>query len=253
MSVRFSKRYLVGAVLCLFLMPAQVLAQSSSSSNYRVDQTIFSSGGELEASSSSYKARQTAGELTIGNVCSDSYCAWAGFTTTDEPFIEFVVTGDTIDLGYLDPGTTATANGQFAVRAWQAGGYVVRTESDPPTHSGTNAHQFSTLSGPSVPTAGQEEFGINLVQNTTAGPCSALADFGQNPQQQPDSSFSFGYAAPGYDECGKFKYAKGDAVAMSDQSTSVTAYTVSYVFNISPVTPAGEYVFRHTLVATATY
>ncbi|PID31874.1 hypothetical protein CR970_03290 [Candidatus Saccharibacteria bacterium] len=253
MRERFRLIYVVMAVFVGVVSPGQVFAQSSSSPNYRVDQTFFGSGGELDAGSANYRAKQTAGELGVGNFCSNDYCAWAGFNTTDDPFLEFVVTGDDIDLGYLNTAQTATATGQFAVRTWQASGYVVRTESEPPTNTGAGGHQFATLSGPSAPTPGTEEFGINLVNNTTAAPCNAFLDFGQDPQQQPDSTFAFGAAEPGYDQCGRFQYNKGDIVARSNQSTSVTAYTVSYVFNISNLTPAGEYEFRHTLVVTSTY
>lgn len=226
------------------------LAQSSST-NYRVDQTFFGSGGQ-DASSASYSAKQSAGELAIGNACSTDYCAWAGFNTTDEPFLEFVVTADNIDLGYLDTAATKTANGTFAVRAWQASGYVVRTESDPPTNA-NGGHQIAPLGTPSTPTAGQEEFGINLVENKTAAPCSAFANFGQDPQQSPDGSMAFGQVDSDYNQCGKFKYAKGDRVAYSDQSSSITTYTVSYIFNINNVTAAGQYTFNHILVATGTY
>ena len=226
-------------------------AQSSSSSNYRVDQTFFGSGGQ-DASSATYSAKQSAGELGIGNACSTDYCVWGGFNTTEDPYIEFVVTADTIDLGYLDTGTTKTANGTFAVRAWQASGYGVRTESDPPTNT-NGGHQITPLASPSAPTPGQEEFGINLVKNETIAPCSAFANFGLDPIQSPDGSMAFGQVDSDYNQCGLFKYAKGDRVAYSDESTSITTYTVSYVFNINNVTAAGQYVFNHILVATGTY
>jgi hypothetical protein len=117
--------------LTLVFVPLKVAAQSSSSPNYRVDQTIFGTGGELDAQSSTYRSRQTAGELTIGQTDSANFRAFAGFNTTDEPYIEFVVTASNIDLGYLATNSVSTANGIFYVRAWQAEGYVVRTESDP--------------------------------------------------------------------------------------------------------------------------
>lgn len=236
----------MGVVLS-FGLPLAAHAQSSSSTNYRVDQTFFGSGGELDASSTNYRAKQSAGELAIGNACSTSYCAWAGFNTTDDPYIEMVVTGNNIDLGYLDTGSTKTANGVFAVRAWQSGGYVVRTEADPPTNTASIAHPIAPLASQTAAAAGTEQFGINLVAN------SAPASFGADPQQSPDNTFSFGAAATGYDTPDVFKYAKGDVVAQSTTSTSITVYTISYIFNISNLTPAGQYNFAHTLVVTGTY
>jgi len=99
-----SKQTLLSLALALVLVcfPVGTYAQSSSSSNYKVDQTIFGSGGELDAQSTNYKSRQTAGELTIGNTASTNYQAYAGFNTTDEPYLEFVVTSSNKNLGYLN-------------------------------------------------------------------------------------------------------------------------------------------------------
>lgn len=251
-KIKHGRLYLSFLVVFVVVMPIPVLAVTSSSPNYSVDQTFFGTGGELNACSGSYCSKQTAGELAIGNTCSPTYCAWAGFNTTDDPFLEFVVTANTIDLGYLDTGTASTATGQFAVRSWQSGGYVVRTESDPPTNTGSGAHQLAPMApgptdAPVASAVGTEQFGINLVANTLP------VAFGQAPQQMPDSTFSFGQVATRYDTPNVFKYVKGDVVAASPTSTSITAFTISYVFNISNVTPAGQYKFNHILVATATY
>jgi hypothetical protein len=94
---------------------------------------------------------------------------------------------------------------------------------------------------------GTEQFGINLVANTNP------TTFGANPVQQPDSTFSYGAAATGYNTANLFKYVKGDVVASSSKSSGTTVYTISYLYNISPVTDAGEYRFSHVLVATATF
>lgn len=230
----------------LVFVPLKVSAQSSSSPNYRVDQTIFGTGGELDAQSATYRARQTAGELTIGQTDSSQYRAFAGFNTTDEPFIEFVVTAQNIDLGYLDTAAVSTANGVFYVRAWQASGYAVRTESDPPANTVNNSQTISPLNSPTASTPGTEQFGINLVDNTSP-------NIGQDLQQSPDATFSFGQVQSGYNTVNQFKHVKGDIIAKSTQSTSVTIYTISYIFNISNVTESGEYRFNHVLVATGVY
>jgi hypothetical protein len=231
------------AAMLVLCSPATLYAQASSSTNYSVEQTFFGTGGELNACSASYCAKQTAGELGVGNTASANYQAYAGFNTTDDPYLEFVVTGNNIDLNYLDTAIAKTATGTFAVRAWQSGGYAVQTQSDPPVNP-SGGHQLTPMAtaGPSTP--GTEQFGINLVAN---------GGFGADPQQVPDATFSFGHAEPGYDVADVFKYAKGDIVARSNQSTSITVYTVSYIFNIDQFTPSGQYKFVHNLVATATY
>lgn len=258
LSSQMRKNRQQGKILLLALMmllaPVRAYAQSSSSSNYRVDQTIFGTGGNLDAQSTNFRSRQTIGELTIGQTDSANFRAFAGFNTTDEPYIEFVVTGTNIDLGYLDENATSTAESQFYVRAWQASGYVVRSESDPPTNSSGTGNQIDAMTTPGSPVPGTEQFGINLVANTCPSPsvdCSGT--LGQDPQQSPDNTFSFGEAAPNYDTADTYTYNKGDIIARSLSSTSVTLYTISYVFNIDVDTLAGEYTFSHILVATGTY
>lgn len=243
--VKQTIKKVLALTLLLVLIPAPALADTSSSTNYRVEQTFFGTGGELDASSGSYRAKQTAGELTVGNTTSTNYQAFAGFNTTDDPYLEFVVTGSNIDLGNLDIGAAKTANGVFAVRAWQAGGYVVRTESNPPTNTSGAGYQLTPLPGQVASSPGTEQFGINLVANT------APTTFGANPVQA--NGFAFGTAATGYETTGVFRYTKGNVIAQSTRSSSVTTYTISYLFNISTATPAGDYTFAHVLVATATY
>ena len=247
MNMRGRKQKWVSVLLSLFLgaMPLTVYAQSSTSPNYRVDQTLFGTGGELDASSSNYRARQTTGELGVGNTASANYQAYAGFNTTDDPFIEFVVTGNTINLGYLSTSSPSTATGNFYVRAWQSGGYVVRTESNPPTNT-VGGQQLNAMAAAAASAPGTEQFGINLKDNTSP-------DIGTEPQQVPDNTFSFGQIASGYGTVNQFKYAKGDIIARATQSTSVTIYTMSYIFNINENTPAGQYIFRHILVVTGSY
>lgn len=236
--------YILGAIVLLW--PVVASAQSSSSTNYRVDQTFFGTGGELDASSASYRAKQTAGELGVGRTSSASYLAQAGFNTTDDPFIELSVTQDNIDLGVLDTAAASTATGTFQVRAWQAGGYSVVTASDPPSNP-SGGHQLTPLSSPTASSPGTEQFGMNLVANTSP------ATFGAAEQQVPDATFSFGAAATGYDTANQFKYQKGNVIAGSTVNTSVTIYTISYIYNISTATPSGQYTFRHDIVAIGMY
>ncbi len=106
---------------------------------------------------------------------------------------------------------------------------------------------MNQLAIPTASSSGSEQFGINLVANTSP------VSFGANPAQSPDNTFGYGVVAADYNNPNLFKYQKGNAVAFSTSSTSTTDYTVSYIFNVSNVTPGGTYEMRHVLVATATY
>jgi hypothetical protein len=239
------KHILLGLVIIFGFIPATAMAQTSSSPNYQVDQTFFGSGGETGLESDNFLARAALGELGIGELNSDNFRAFAGFTTTDEPFIEFVVTGNNIDLGYLTTDEVTTAQGQFYVRAWQAGGYAVTSEAEPPTNV-SNGYQFESPEEPTSSQPGTEQFAMNLVANSSP-------NVGEDLIQQPDGSFSFGQVASDYAQQNNFLHNKGDIIAFSEESTSVTLYTISYIFNISNATPSGQYEFRQILVATGQY
>jgi hypothetical protein len=128
--------------------------------------------------------------------------------------------------------------------------------------SGAGSHTLSAKTSQGAPTAGTEEFGINLVgSNNLAGDCAGAHNFGSNPSPQPDSTFANGQAASGYDTTNQFKYNSGDIIACSGTSApcssgsgwGLTNYTISYMADIGLVTPAGKYRMIHDLVAVATY
>lgn len=207
----------------------------------------------MNACSATYCSRQSAGDVAAGNTAGNAFQAIAGSNVDREPYIAFSTSGGNTDLGILSTAGTATATATFAVKTYLANGYVVVLASDPPTAQGTGGHIFSS---PSTPTAAaspgsQEQFGINLAANTTG--CGAPANFGAAPVQVPDNTFSYGSVATGYDTCGLFKYVKGDTIASSTRSTGQTDYTISFIYNITNVTPNGDYQFNGDLVAISTY
>jgi hypothetical protein len=232
------------------------MAAQSSSANYSVDETFFGSGGELNACSSSYCAKQTAGETAIGNSSSANYQIQAGNNTARDNSLEMIVNGANIDVGQLTTTSTKTASATFSVKSYLANGYVVYTHSPGPKNT---SHVLQLLTSPAGSTTGNEQFGINLVANTCPansapsglGACSG--GLGADPQEVPDTTFSFGQAAAGYNTADSFKYNDGDVIAYANSSSGETDYTISYLFNISSVTPGGTYTMHHVLVATSTF
>ena len=237
----------VSAAVFVMLWSPFVFASQSNSSHYSVDEVFFGAGGQLNACSSSYCSKQSAGESGVGASSSSSYRSQAGFNTDRTPYLAFTVTGTSTNLGVLSVGSAATTTATFSVKSYLAGGYVVQTASDPPTNSLPSAPMMHALTTPTASSPGTEQFGINLVANTSP------TTFGANPGQVPDSTFGFGTAATGYNTPNLFKYVKGDTVAQSLKSSGETDYTISYLFNISNVTAAGQYTFNHVLVATSTF
>jgi hypothetical protein len=240
-----------------FLVTAPISAQYSSP-NYKIDETFFGTGGEVDASSASYRSRQAAGSLGVGNTSSANYDLTAGFITPSEPFLEVFVTGATVDFGDLSESTTSTGeakagtcNCSFTVRTYLSSAYVVVTASQPPTSEGGAVLDAKTTLG--VPSTDEdvEEFGINLVDNTSP-------NIGANPLNVPDNSFADGRAADGYNTVNQFKYVPGDVIARSpatvgNPAVGNTDYTIAYIAKKKKLTEAGVFRMSHDIVVVATY
>lgn len=230
------------------LLPLPVLAQTSSSSNYRVEEAQFGSGGEVEScSAGQYCAQSSIGSLGVGTSSSNNFDVDAGFLTSSEPYLAMAVSGS-VDLGTLTTSATAYGSGTFSVRTYLSSTYSVITMSNPPTNSAAQLDAMATLA---APTPGTEQFGINLINNSSP-------DVGADPINQPDNTFADGQAAPGYDTLNQFKYVVGDTIARSqatagNPAVGQTDYTISYVANISGITEAGTYTMDHVLVAVPTF
>jgi hypothetical protein len=244
---------IIVAILGVVSVPSFVVANvyaapTYTSPNYGVDEVFMGAGGLNDASSTSYRARASLGDLAAGNSSSTNYQVYGGFTTTPDPYLELTVTSSSVDLGYLSTSAAATTTNTFSVRTYLASGYIVTNASDPPTAtSGPGSHTLTNLTTQTASSTGTEQFGVNLVANTSP------TTFGAAPSQIPDSSYSFGQVNANYATTNQYRYNKGDTIAYSTKSSGTTAYTISYLYNISDATPAGEYVFNHVVVATSTF
>lgn len=219
-----------------------VASAQSSSTNYRVDEYFFGNGGELEACSGSYCAKQSAGETTVGNTASTNYQAQAGFNTANEPVLEVAVNGD-VNFGILDPASTKYGSATVQVRTYLASGYNMIITGPSPTYGPSS---LSPIAFPAASTAGTEQFGINLRANTTP-------IVGADPVQVPSTEFSFGMPAGDYNTTNSYKYINGDIIATSSSSSGQTNYTLSMIANISPVTPAGQYKSDLSIVVVSSF
>ncbi|HZP55508.1 MAG TPA: hypothetical protein VFB03_01925, partial [Candidatus Saccharimonadales bacterium] len=166
----------------------------------------------------------------------------------DIPFLEMQIDSTSVDLGHLSTSSTATGSANFHVRAYLDSGFTVLTMSNPPSIPA--GYSLANMSSQGTAVTGTEQFGMNLVANTSPASC------GGNPSPQPDSTFAFGQAAPGYDTANQYKYVKGDVIANTisgKKGWGRTNFTICYIANIKPLTPAGVYTMVHDLVAVPTY
>lgn len=236
------------AVLPLvFVSP--VFAQTSSSNNYQATEYLFGTGAENNLNSTNFNANASVGSLGVGRSSSTNYDLEAGFLTPSEPFLELFINSTSVDLGTLDAGSTNTGTGVFWVRTYLSDAYVVQTMS--PTLTSEGGATIPGKSSPGAPSVGTAEFGINLVDNGTP-------DIGSNPFNVPDNNFADAQAATDYNTPNQFKYAQGDIIARSaatlgNQAVGRTDFTISYIANMSPITPAGTYTMVHDIVVVGTF
>ena len=261
----------IGIVLGALLLPlwansmiasACTGGQQTCSSGYGVSEAFFGTGGQLcdpndladSAHSATYCAKTAAGETGVGSTASgNAYQAQAGFNTNRDPSLTVVVNDSQCadfgsaskSLGVLSAASASFTSVNFSVKSYLAGGYTVQTVGQAPTYTSGSSHTLATMSG-GTSTPGTEQFGINLVANTTPA-------VGNNVQQLPDTTFGFGQAVSGYNTANHFRYNDGDQIASSAKSSGTTCYDISYLFNISNTTPAGMYAFNQSIVATSTF
>lgn len=242
---------ITGALLLAALLSSGLASAQYNSSNYKANEVFFGAGGDNNQSSANYNASVSAGALGVGQTSSANYQAYSGFLTPNEPFLELQIDTTTVDLGVLDTSTARTGTAQFHVRAYIDSGYTVQTLSQPPSYtSGTQTHTLKAMTSLGGSAAGTEQFGINLVHNTSP------ANFGTNPSPQPNGTFATGVAAAGYSTTNQYKYNAGDTIAQTPAGSSgwgLTSYTISYIANSGAFTPAGSYTMVHDLAVIATF
>lgn len=222
------------SLAALLVWASPIVHAQSSSSHYKVEESFFGTGGELDAQSSSYRAKQSAGETTVGLSSSANYQFHAGFNTSDKPLLEVAVNGGEYDMGVLDASTTGAVAASFTVRNYLSNGYVVMLTGNAPSIPAPFPHTLPGMTAAANSDPGTEQFGVNLADNGNP-------DIGAEPQQDPDSTFSFGTAVSGYDTANFFKFISGDIIAMSPKSSGQTTYTLSMIANVARNTPAGQY------------
>ena len=242
----------------IIFLPVGAFAQSSST-NYQLEEAYFGTGGELDSSSTNFRARSQAGSLGVGNSSSANFDLSAGGVTQNTEFLEMAVTGADVNFGTLSDSAASFASSQggacscsFYVRTYISSDYSVVSVSQPPTsENGDTIDAKNTQGVPSTDTS-VEEFGFNLVANTSPGA------FGASPVNQPDDTFADGEAATGYETANQFKYTVGDEIARSPASVGnpaigLTEFTISYILKPAINTEAGTYEMEHVLVVVPTF
>lgn len=211
------------------------------SANFRFDESSLGSGGLIQSSSNNFQLDSSLGDLGVGNSASGNFQLQAGSKTTPDPTLSFAITSASPDFGSFSSSAPSVATATFSVTNYTSYGYVVQIAGNAPTNG---AHTISALSSNATSTFGIEQFGINLVANS-----SPLA-FGADPDH---GQFGVGSASANYSTPGEFRYVSGETIASAPETSGETIYTISYLVNVSSLTPGGKYTSNQTIVVTGTY
>ncbi len=230
------------AMVLLSVMTSYIVtAQSLQSTNYRFDESVVGTGGLLQANSSNYSATSATGDIAIGNSGSANFQIDSGTHTSPDPALTFAFISQAADFGTFTPAATMTATSSFAIANYTTYGYVVQIYGTPPTHG---SHAIDAMAANNSSQTGVEQFGINLVANTSP------VSFGANPN---NGQFGFGSVMPNYAIPNSYRYASGDTIARAQKNSGLTVYTISYIVNVAQLTPGGRYHSDQTLIVTGTY
>ena len=231
---QFGVRGLFCAVVVAAGMVTATFADDSTSqsAHYQVSELQFGSSDANQACSGAYCADGgVGGGIALGDGANNSTKAAFGQITSNDPLLEVIVDGGAYDLGEFSTAKPSVKEMSVKVRSYQSDGYMLQIIGSAPKHK---RHTLKTLASPTTSQPGTEQFGINVVENTTP-------IIGKDPVQVPSGTFSFGEVTSNYNQTNKFMYHSGDVVARSVTESGETDYTISVLINVAGNTPAGRY------------
>ncbi|MBC7459713.1 hypothetical protein H7200_03315 [Candidatus Saccharibacteria bacterium] len=239
------KGVLVVAVLFMSVSITGILAKDAfadpQSNNFRLSESSIGSGSQVQSTSTNFRASEAIGDITTGNSKSTSFQVNSGSKTPSDPNLAVAITSGSINFPNFSAATASVVTATFSVLNYTSYGYVVQIAGTAPSN-GSKTIPGMITTGPSQ--IGVEQFGINLVANTS--PLSV----GQNPN---NNQYGFGSASPNYGTPNSFRFVSGETIALASKSSGITDYTISYLVNVAGLTPGGKYTTDQTLIITGTY
>ena len=209
-----------------------------SSNHYQINADSINVGG-VKQTSASYNSEDTIGETATGTSSSTHYKVSTGYQAMWDypPGLSFAIGSNSAPLGTLSTSSVSSTSTTFSVSTNAAHGYFVGVTGSTLT---SGSHTIAAMGSAAPSSVGSEQFGINLVANSSPS-------VGANP------SGGQGSAASGYASTNNFKYVSGDTIANASIYSQTTNFTISYIGNIATGTAAGSYAANLTLVATAKF
>ena len=234
----------VGVLAGLGSLLARESYSVSSSTNYMIQNDVFSGGALDTASSANFKIQETIAEAMASSTAtttSANFGQKSGFWEAyPDQFITFEASTTAVELGELNVDQTNSASHRLLVDTNASNGFSITVSGSTLTDDTRTIDAIGATAAASV--AGTEQFGLNVVTNTS--PSVGLDPFGQSP---------IGSAANQYNIPNSFAFSSGDAIATSSSPINSTTFTVSYIANMSANTSPGTYTTSLTYSATASF
>ncbi len=148
------------------------------------------------------------------------------------------ISGSGINVGLLEPTTTAIGTSQLLIATNAESGYTISTIGTTLTAGNFAIDGMTTKA---VSAQGTNQFGLNLRSNTT--PIG-----GTDP-----SGPGLGIPSPDYNTPNQFKFVNGDILASNGNASDINKFTASYIVNITDSKEPGIYSTTLTFLALATF
>ena len=234
--------YLAFAIIWALPVYGMLSASAGKSTDYQVIETSLGGTGLLNSKSNSYETQQSGAIIGIGTSTGTNYQVKAGHETTSAPALSIGILTSNPTFGTFSPTATETSTSQFSVIDYTSYGYIVEMYGNPPTNA--YGHQIKALTSNGAPTTGTEEYGFNLVANTNPINFGAAPNTGQ---------FGVGDVATNYNTANSYRFNSGEEIAYAPKSSGQTIYTISYIVDVSSITPGGQYISTQNLICIPTY
>lgn len=210
---------------------------STTNASYYMRVTTYSDDAYTTAIDNGTVAASTANQITVTASVDETltFCTGiSGITTSSCSG----ATGSSVNLGSLTPSTTGSGTSQIGIATNAGSGYAVTVAGTTLT---SGANTVNAMAAATTSSQGTEQFGLNLVANTTP-----------TVGQAPDGSGT-GAPATGYGTANNFKFVTGETIASKASADDFRRYTVSYMANVANTTEPGTYATTLTYVGTATF
>lgn len=153
-------------------------------------------------------------------------------------------TGSSVAFGTLSSSSAKTGTSQIGIGTNAPNGFAITVNGSTLTCGACSGSPTITANAtPATYSVGTEQFGMNMVANTSP------SSFGANPSGSGDS-----VPSADYDTDGEFTFVTGASI-VSDvgDSEAFRLFTASYMAGIAANTEAGAYTATFTYIATATF